>query len=201
MKDTKEVVLFFHANSTFTPIEVVNEIKKRYEELGNPFVLLENEKTGKLLFLFNENPSLQMQCTREHFTVVCDHTYFDKMTSIVFDLVDTFGEFSCEFKRIGYISNVFLSPKCIDKMKKKFLKCEEFEGVKEFNLGWHRELDIKDGSINCWERMITDKRQFKDLLCQYDCNTLVDEEIVLEMKFIKSFFKVADEYIESRTNF
>ncbi len=201
MKNSKEIVLFFQSNSTFTPIEVANEIKNRYDELGNPFVLPESEKTGKVLFVFNENPSLQMQCTKEHFTIVCDHTYFNKITSIVFDIVDTFSEYSCEFKRIGYISNIFLSPDAIDKMKKKFLKEEEFERMTEFNLGWHCNLTVKGSSINCWERMITDKAHFKDLLCQYDFNSLIEEEISLDMKYIKEFFKVADEYIESRTNF
>lgn len=48
---------------------------------------------------------------------------------------------------------------------------------------------------------MTDDEHFKDLLCQYDFNSRIDEEIDLDMKYIKEFIKVADEYIEDRTNF
>lgn len=201
VKDTKEIVLFFKENTTFPPVSVANEMKNRYEELGDPLVLPENEKTGGTLFVFNQNPSFQMQCRKDHFTIVVDHTYFEKITSIVFDMIDAFSEYSCEFKRIGYISNVFLSPKYIETMKKKYLKVEEFEEVDDINMGWHREIMVKDTHVNCWERMITDQHHFKDLLCQYDFNTSVSEEILLDMKYIKAFFKAANETIESRTDF
>lgn len=201
MKDTKEIVLFFKENSKYVPLDIAKEICERYPELGNPIILPEIENKKTPLIVFNENPSFQIQSNVDRLTVVMDHSYFNKVASIIFDMVDAFLEVECEFVRIGYISNVFLSPKQIDRAKKKYLNMSEFEDVGDINLSWYRKLDTGCGEINCWERIITDEASFKDLLCQYDFNTKVTEEVKLEMKYIKEFFKVTNEYIEDRINF
>ena len=71
----------------------------------------------------------------------------------------------------------------------------------ELNLSWYRKIDFRSSYINCWERVITDTVNFKDLLLQYDINTLVGEKVDIDMKFIKDFFKTADDYVEKRIDF
>lgn len=200
MKDTKEIVLFFKDEITFKPVDVAKEILNRYPELGNPIIIPESDNKNVPVILFNENPDLQMQVSFKMFTIVMNHSYFDKVTSIVFDIVDTFSEFKIEFARIGYISSVFLSPKYIEKAKKKYLNSKNNDEITDFNFSWYKRLECSFGSINCWERIIVDNNNFKDLLCQFDFNTIATDVISLEMKNIKEFFKLTNEHIEDRTD-
>lgn len=201
MKDTKELVLYFKENTNYIPLDVAKEILNRYEELGNPIILPESNNKNMPLIVFNTNPDFQIQANTKTFTIVVNHNYFDKLSSIIFDIVDALEEFKCEFVRLGYISNVFLSPKYVKIAQDRFLKMDNLEGISDINLSWYKKLEMKYGYINCWERMITDSINFKDLLCQYDFNSLVNDEINLDMKYIKEFIKLADEYIEKRTDF
>lgn len=201
MKDTKEIVLFFKDESNFKPVDIAKEVLSRYPELGNPIIIPEGDNKSIPVIIFNENPDLQMQVSLKMFTVVMNHSYFDKVTSIVFDIVDTFLEFDVEFCRIGYIASVFLSPKYIEKAKKKYLNNKIIEEVCDFNFSWYKKLECSFGNINCWERIIVDKNNFKDLLCQFDFNTIATDVISLEMKKIKEFFKLTNEYIEDRVDF
>lgn len=93
-----------------------------------------------------------------------------------------------------------MSPSKIDVAKNKYLKVNELEDIKDFNLSWYKELEMSIGVVNCWERLITDHLDFNDLLCQYDINTPVKDKINLDMKYIKTFIKEADNYIDKRTN-
>ena len=200
MKDTKEIVLFFKDEITFKPVDVAKEILNRYPELGNPIIIPESDNKNVPVIIFNENPDLQMQVSFKMFTIVMNHSYFDKVTSIVFDVVDTFSEFKIDFARIGYIASVFLSPKYIEKAKKKYLNSKNNDEITDFNFSWYKKLECSFGSINCWERIIVDNNNFKDLLCQFDFNTIATDVISLEMKNIKEFFKLTNEHIENRTD-
>ena len=198
MKDTKEIVLFFKDDVTFKTVDVAKEILNRYPELGSPIIIPESDNKKLPVILFNENPDLQMQVSLHTFNIVMNHSYFDKVTSIVFDIVDAFSEFNIEFVRIGYIASVFLSPKYIARAKKKYLNSNILEEITDFNFSWYKRLECSFGNINCWERIITDDKSFKDLLCQFDFNTIATDVISLAMKNIKEFFKLTNEYIEDR---
>lgn len=201
MKDTKEIVLFFKEDTNFSLVDISKELISRYPALGEPMILPDNGKTKSPLILFNSNPEFQMQISRVSLNFVISHSYFSKIDSIIFDIVDAFEEFDCYFFRMGYISSIFMSPDYIEKTKERFLKCDELDDVKEFNLSWYRSFENKYGVINCWERFITDTTDFKDLLIQYDFNSPINVQIDFNMKFIKEFIKTANDYIEKRTNF
>ena len=64
MKDTKEIVLFFKENTSFSLVDISKEILVRYPELGDPIILPDNGKTRSPLILFNTNPDFQMQISR-----------------------------------------------------------------------------------------------------------------------------------------
>lgn len=201
MKDTKEVVLFYKDNVTFNIYEVAKEIEKRYEELGEANIIAQNDEPNNVLFVFNQNPELQMQTNKNFFSIVMNHNYFEKIAVIVFDIIDAFLEFNVEFGRIGYISSCFLSPKYIEVAKERYLKKENLEDIHDINLSWYRKIEMKYGILNSWERIITDEANFKDLLCQYDFNSPRESIVSLDMKYIKEFFKVANDFISSRTEF
>lgn len=198
MKDNKEVVLFFDINTNFDPLGVAKELSSRYPELGNPTILPPTNDIKAPVILYKENPDFKLAVSFNNVNFVINHTYFDQISSISFDMVDTFEEFKSSFTRIGYISNVFLSPEEIEKVKDKYLNKNELSDVLDFNLSWYRELDSKMGILNCWERFITDHHDFSDLLCQYDINTPIGEKVDINMKFLKNFFKEANDYIEKR---
>lgn len=201
MKDTKEIVLFFANNTKYNALDVAKELLSRYEELGNPVILPESEDKRRPLIIFNTNTDFQIEASLYTFNIVVKHKYFEKISTIIFDIVDAFSEFKCDFYRIGYISNVFLSPKYVDKAKKRYLNETYLEGINDYNLSWYKKLETNDGEINAWERLITDRANFSELLCQYDFNTPHKENVAIDMKFIKEFLHVTDEYIEQRTDY
>lgn len=200
MKNTKEVILFYERDVTLNLNEVATEILNRYEFLGDPIIIPSNEQEKKFLLVFNKYPDLQIEVNNKNIIIVMHHNYFEQLHSIVFDIIDALEGFDVKFSRIGYISSNFESPLKIEKAKKKYLKVEEFADVLELNLNWYKKLPFRDDYINCWERVITDTVNFKDLLLQYDINTPIGKSLVLDMKFIKDFFKTADEYIEMKVD-
>lgn len=201
MRDTKEIVLFFKGVPTFSPVDVSKELMNRYPELGEPMILPDNGVTKAPLIVFNRNPEFQMQLNRSSLNFVVSHNYFDKMASIAFDFVDVFESFDSAFCRLGYISSVFLSPSYVEKAKERYLNVKNLAGVRDFHIGWYKELENKYGTINCWERVITDHFDFEDLLMQYDFNSPSDVDIEFEMKYIKEFLKTANDFIEERLDF
>lgn len=200
MKDTKEVVLFFNNNANYDAVDIAKELKNRYPELGNPIIMPGQNDPTKPVIIFKENPDFTLRATLTSIGFVVNHTYFNNLASICFDLVDIFGEINIDLVRIGYISSVFLAPAKIDIAKHKFLKLEEFDDVMDINLAWYRELETDFGRLNSWERVVTDHLDFQDLLLQYDFNTPIDKKIDIDMKYLKKFFSFSDEYIEKRTD-
>lgn len=200
MKNTKEIILFYEKVPDLNLTDIAKEILDRYEYLGEPTIIPRNEN-NTFLVVFNKNSELQIEINDKNVFIVMKHSYFNSLNSIVFDVVDTFEMFNTKFSRIGYISSNFESPLKIEKAKEKYLNVEEFKDVLELNLSWYRKIDFRSSYINCWERVITDTVNFKDLLLQYDINTLVGEKVDIDMKFIKDFFKTADDYVEKRIDF
>lgn len=200
MKNTKEIILFYEKVPDFNLTDIAKEILDRYEYLGEPTIIPRNEN-NTFLVVFNKNSEFQIEINDKNVLIVMKHSYFNDLNSIVFDVVDTFEMFDTKFSRIGYISSNFESPLKIEKAKEKYLNVEEFKDVLELNLSWYRKIDFRSSYINCWERVITDTVNFKDLLLQYDINTLVGEKVDIDMKFIKDFFKTSDDYIEKRIDF
>ena len=98
----------------------------------------------------------------------------------------------------------FLNKKMRRAFKKNRQKIAEInvqiEDILEVNLSFYRKLGISTGFINSWERLITDSEHFKDLLCQFDFNTPIGVEVNLDMKYIKEFFKICEDFIYSRTD-
>ena len=197
MKNTKEIILFYDQAPDFNLNDVAQEILSRYEHLEEPTIIPKNEN-NTFLIVFNKNPELQIEINDKNVLIVMKHSYFNDLNSIVFDVVDAFEMYDTKFSRMGYISSNFESPLKIDKAKEKYLQVDEFKDVLELNLSWYKKIDFRASYINCWERVITDSVHFKDLLLQYDINTIVGEKVEIDMKFIKEFFKTADEYIEKR---
>ncbi len=197
MKNTKEIILFYDQAPDFNLNDVAQEILSRYEHLEEPTIIPKNEN-NTFLIVFNKNPELQIEINDKNVLIVMKHSYFNDLNSIVFDVVDAFEMYDTKFSRMGYISSNFESPLKIDRAKEKYLQVDEFKDVLELNLSWYKKIDFRSSYINCWERVITDSVHFKDLLLQYDINTIVGEKVEIDMKFIKEFFKTADEYIEKR---
>lgn len=200
MKNTKEIILFYDKAPDFNLTDIAKEILSRYECLGEPTIIPKNEN-NTFLVVFNKNSEFQIEINDKNVLIVMKHSYFNDLNSIVFDVVDAFEMYDTKFSRMGYISSNFESPLKIEKAKEKYLQVDEFKDVLELNLSWYRKIDFRSSYINCWERVITDTVNFKDLLLQYDINTIVGEKVDIDMKFIKEFFKTADDYIEKRIDF
>ena len=72
--------------------------------------------------------------------------------------------------------------------------------MEEYQVYLYKQLETKYGMINAWERVISEGNKKHELLMQYDFNSKQEDSIDFNMKYIKEFIKVSNEYIESRSN-
>lgn len=197
-EDTKEIVMFFKKDYTYDRKSLADEITKRYPELGEPSFIEKNGNFGLPIFCFMDNPEMFLAVAKNSVSISFHDKYFDKLATIIFDIVDAFNDSGIEFVRLGYISNNYLPSNKVDIVKNRFLVKDQVENMIDFNIGWYRQLDTKFGKINCWEKYMTEKKDGDSLLLLYDFNTIVDYEFDFELKSIKEFLNVANAYIESR---
>ena len=201
MDDIREVILYIDKNNKYKAVEAASELLNRWEELGDPIVIPE-EKSAKPLFAFTRNQTFQMEGGRSNVSFIVKEEYFDKIPSIIFDIIDTFEELGVSFKRIGYITSNFYPKSCIEKAKTIYLNEKAFdEPIEEINLSWYRKIPLFSNHINCWERIITDTMAYDNLLVQYDFNTPIDVIFDFDMRSIKEFLKVSHNYMKKRNKF
>ena len=196
MNDLKEIVIFFKDITNFSALDVASDLKSRMPEILDPIIFPESDKNP--IFIFNQNQDIKIEVDKKCVRLGLRSKYFKSLSTVVFDIVDAFESVGCSFNRIGYVTSIFLSEKYIDIYKKHYLNVDNLNDVLELNLSWYLKLQTSKVSLNCWEKIITNKLEFPDLLVQYDINTPVDKEITTDMKFIKEFFKVSEDFIESR---
>ena len=131
--------------------------------------------------------------------VVINHSYFDKMDTIIFDLVDMFDELNVSLSRMGIVYSLFYNSDKKEKLLDKMFNSDVLpDDMEDFRVSFFKKIESKIGTINCWERIITDKERMNDLLYQFDFNTNYDKNADFNMKFIKEIISIADEYIDSR---
>ena len=198
MNDSKEICLYFDKNTSYNQVDVAKEIQDRYKELGEA-IILPNPNQNNPVLIYQNNPEFYLRCNYEILNFVVNHTYFNKLDTIIFDLVDIFEEFGVKVVRIGYVSNIYMNKKDIEKYKKTYLKEDKVKDMKEYQLYLYKELETKYGNLNAWERVISEGNKKHDLLLQYDFNSMQEDKLDVDMKYIKEFLKVSNEYIESRS--
>lgn len=197
-QSTKEVVLFFKKNTKYDIDDITTEITKRYPDLGVANILSYESGTGMPLFYHGGDPDMVLSADYSSLSIIVHEKYFDALPVIVFDMVDIFAEVNVKFVRMGYVSSFYEKEEDIESIRDRYLKTDNIGDIHEFDIGWYKNLKAHFGNINCWEKLITERGNIRDLLCQYDCNTPIDQIFNFEMKNIKEFFKVADNYVLER---
>lgn len=199
MKDFKEIVLYFKDGCPLVPIDIAKSVTDRFKEIGNPIVLNPQQNGIEQLVIFNENPEIRLTVSTSTVNIALQEKYFDELDTIIFDLVDLFNDLRIEFINIGIICSVFLSEKYKEIYYNKIFNKESLpDGVSDYNLQFFREIKFRKNNINCWERIITNSQQYKELLIQFDINCLTIKKIDLDMKLIREFLKTVDAYMEER---
>lgn len=198
MKDTREIILFFREDINFSLVDASHEILSRYKELDDPVLLPDDGKNMAPLIIFGKNPNFKLQVSRASVNFIVNYKYFDKLATIMFDMVDIFEELNSHFSKIGYISNTFIELINKKRIINKYFIQDEFDSIKDFNLSFYRIITNKYSNINCWERFITNEQVFKEILVQHDFNTIIDSDINLNMKFIKEFINTSNEFLDKR---
>ena len=202
MDDRREIVLYFKGGAKLVPLDIAKSLSDRFKNLGNPLLLNQDGSGVQPLVVFNENQSMMITVTQMTINMIIDNSYFNKMDTIIFDLIDLFDELGISFIRMGLVYSIFLTERANNHIKEELTKCSLIpEDIKDFNVSFFRKLDFKKESLNCWERYISNNEKFNDLLVQFDINSEVDEKRDFNMKYIKEFIKLVDSHIEERTDF
>ena len=201
MNDIREVVLYFKEGCRLVPFNIAKAISDRFDEIGSPTILNPEVNSNQPMVIFKENEQMMITVTQMTVNLVVTEKHFKKLDTIIFDLVDLFDEIDIEFVKIGIIFSIFLSEKNKEIFMNKLLNTNNIpDDVEDFNVSLYRKIDFRKTKLNCWERVITNSEQFNDLLIQFDFNTLSEEVVNIDMKFIRELIDVSDKYIEERTN-
>lgn len=202
MTDTKEVVLFFNEGSSFNPLDIAKEIINRIPDVGDPIIMPTNNSNNNLpIVMFSTNVDIKIQINRISVNILVTDKYFESLTSFTFDLIDLFEDNKCSFNRLGYITSLFMSPKEAEILEKRYINIDAIGNPTEYNLSFYHELSLGNEKINAWEKVIKDPDHIKDLLCQFDINNKKNQDLKLDMKYLKKYFKLADEYIQEKVSF
>ena len=199
MDDLREIVLYFKEGCPLVPVDIAKSICDRFKDIGSPVVLTPEENSNQPLVLFKENPEMMVTVGRMTVNMVVQEKYFEKMDTIIFDLVDLFNELNITFTNIGFIYSIFLSEKDKEIITKKIFNMDNLPSdVEEFNVAFFRKIKYKNDYLNCWERLITNSDNFKGILTQFDINCLSIPNVDLNMKEIRNLLKVVNQYVEER---
>jgi hypothetical protein len=202
MNDVREIVLYFKEGCPLVPVDIAKGISDRFKEIGSPVVLTPETNSNQPLVIFKENTEMMLTVGQMTVNMVVQEKYFEKLDTIIFDLVDLFNDLKIEFVNIGVIYSLFFSEKHKELCMNKFLNVENLPNdFEEFNLAFFQKIKYKKDYLNCWERLVTNSEHFNELLVQFDINCLAIEKVDIDMKFIKEFLKIIDEHIEERIDF
>ena len=202
MDDLREIVLYFKEGCSLVPIDIAKSISDRFKDIGSPLVLTPEENPNQPLVIFKENPEMMVTVGRMTVNMVIQEKYFEKMDTIIFDLVDLFNELNITFGNIGLIYSVFLSEKDKEIITNKIFNIDNLPSdINEFNTAFFKKLKFKKEYLNCWERLMTNSESFNGLLVQFDINCLSIQSIDLDMKFIRELLKIVNDYTEERLDF
>lgn len=202
MNDVREIVFCFNSGSKLVPVDIAKSLSDRFKDLGNPVVLNPEGNNIQPLIVFKENPSMMVTMTQMTINMIIDSTFFEKIDTITFDLVDLFNDLGIKFSKMGIVYSIFLSNQHKLNATNKLIESSLIpDDVLEFNIAFYKQLKLKKEPINCWERLITNSEKFDDLLVQFDFNTENDPNRDINMKYIRDFIKLCDEYSEERIDF
>lgn len=201
MYDTKEVVLFFNKEVNFESFDVAKEITKRFPQIGDAIILPNSKNLRQPVILFSSSEVIKIQISKISVNILVNHTLFDELTSGVFDLIDLFEGFDCSFNRIGYIASFLISPRDKEILENKYLKMEKLKDVTDYSMSFYHEIKTKENNLNAWERITYDSANLKDVLYQFDINSKENDQITFDMKYLKRFFKDANNFIDKKVNF
>ena len=126
MKDMREVVLYFGDGCKLVPIDIAKSLSDRFEELGKPLVLTPeaSQKTAPLV-VFKDNPDFMATVTQMTINLVVNHTYFEKLETIIFDVVDAFDDLN--------ILQIFASYRIENNQSKRVLEKLGFKYYSQLN--------------------------------------------------------------------
>ena len=199
MKDFKEIVLYYKDGCPLVPVDIAKSVTDRFKEIGNPIVLSPEVNSNEPLVVFKDNQEFLLTVGTSTVNLAVQEKYYDKLDTIIFDLVDLFNDLKIEFINIGLICSVFLSEKYKEiYFNKIFNKDSLPDNISEYNLSFFREIKFRKDNINCWERLITNSPRYNELLVQFDINCLTIKKLDLNMKLIRELLKTVDSYIEER---
>ncbi len=195
-----QFVLFF-ANETMYKLSKMGFlIKEKFPEIGEAIILPINieasQENNQPFIIFNQNPNLQILANFNNIRITVKNSFIIRLEEIVFTILKLFLEEDVALVRVGYVPSLMFDANKKNDFKTSCMNSNIFMDTIDFQFSWLKKLKFDNININCWERSISDSDNFDGLLKMYDFNTCMNQDIIIDKKFIKSFLSFCNRYID-----
>lgn len=194
MKENLQIVLFFEKKYVFDPLSLCNEIKENINGIGQPIILPYNISSDSIddgipFAIFNQSSDININLSFNNIALTMFERNGKKLISYIEDIFNSFQKFGFKFSRIGYINNFLIDSDEINNYKKAWFKDNNIINSNEFQLAWFENVNVGNIKVNFWKRYTTNKEISDNLFATYDINTLQNDNINVDKKFVVDFIE------------
>lgn len=190
------IILFLKPNTIIDYSKLINDMYDNYKEIGKG-IIIDTKRTdiNQPKFIFNSNKDLLIDGNNHYIALNIFDSYETIKQDIIEMLWDAFDMNDLEFNRLGYIKEIIKKPNefNLENFKENMFKNKEVLVSDEFQLAYHKLIKYKHETLNCWKRYL--KFNNKDLIINYDINTISNADYVVTYKYVKEFMQFSEEFI------
>jgi len=191
--NNREIGLFFHRKYIYDPINIAEQLKSSFPDLGEAVILPVDESNNNPVFIFDKNSNFTIYASLSNIIVKLGPSKYPNIKGILGVILNIFSDEKIEFTRLGIVNTIVLGEKEKNLFINNAFEAKQIIMAKEIELSYFQNIDYKDKILNCWKRYISNNELFYVVV---DINTQMEDIFEINIKNIMKFIEFALEYME-----
>lgn len=193
MMNNYEIGLFFNRKYIYDPINVAEELKRNFTDLGEVIILPVDENNNNPVIIFDKNPDFTIYASLTNIIIKLSEKKYPYIKEVLSIILNIFKNEKIEFSRIGLVNTVVLGEKEKNLFVNNAIETREIIEAKEIELSYFQNINYQDKILNCWKRYITNREIFYVVA---DINTRAEDTFEVNIKMAMKFIEFALKYME-----
>lgn len=193
MKNSIQIVLFFEKDTAYNVSKIASLINEKFSDIGNPILLPFNgmqENANIPYIIFNQNQNINLMANFQSISIMLFNEMMDRKDEFIKLVFSIFND--VVFVRMGFIVNKVLDRSAISDISSE-TSCNDIVLLsKDFKIAWLNEIQIDNLNVNMWKSYLTDNNNTDSILCVYDFNTCIEDNLQLSEKKVTEFINLCD---------
>lgn len=198
MDDFTQIFLEMEDNTIYKASEITSILLKKYPDLGNEIILpinMQDENKNIPIFVFSQNPNLQIQGNFYNLVLTISSEYNDKLEKIIKSIFEIFTDKNINFVGIACTFQEHIDNGKIDSFKlNHFTNFETIDNDK-IHFSMLREININSKMTRCLEGYST---LDGDFVLHFEFNMKRKDFELLDIDYIMAFLHQSVEYKENK---